>query len=183
MKKQFFGSSLLELCQFFPTFSRKGWAKTRTLVKEMTCVLYSWKICWSGGCLISSMGKMPPKWPWRLGVLRSSSSRLLDWGLLFFKAIAMESMDMFKRKKTYTFFCFFPQMVQKTSHHLFFQKEGKPRKLILLIHIVALFASHLSSFVFVLFNIGHLFTTIFGCCTCAESFSTNKDRAGDTRTW
>lgn len=39
---------------------------------------------------------------------------------------------MFKRKKTYTFFCFFPQMVQKTSHHLFFQKEGKPRKLILL---------------------------------------------------
>ena len=56
-------------------------------------------------------------------------------------------MDMFKRKKTYTFFCFFPQMVQKTSHHLFFQKEGKPRKLILLIYIVALFASHLSSFV------------------------------------
>lgn len=56
-------------------------------------------------------------------------------------------MDMFKRKKTYTFFCFFSQMVQKTSHHLFFQKEGKPRKLILLIYIVALFASHLSSFV------------------------------------
>ena len=35
----------------FRTFS----TKTRTLVKEMTCVLYSWKICWSGGCLIENL--------------------------------------------------------------------------------------------------------------------------------
>lgn len=66
---------------------------THTLVKEMTCVLYSWKICWSGGCLIEiiwacwflQFGKTPPKWPWRLGVLRSSSSRMLDWDYLFSK--------------------------------------------------------------------------------------------------
>lgn len=131
MKKQFFGSSLLELCQFFPTFSRKGWAKTRTLVKEMTCVLYSWKICWSGGCLIENLSELADFFNLERrhrsdpGGSESFVAAPQDcWtGITFFQSDSHGIHGHVQEEKNIPFFVF-PQMVQKTSHHIFFQKEG-----------------------------------------------------------
>ena len=130
------------VCQFFQHVL-KGVAGTKTqfLVKEMTCVLYSWKICWSGGCLIENLSELADFFNLERrhrsdpGGSESFVAAPQDcWtGITFFQSDSHGIQWTCSRGKKHITFCVFsPDGSKNFTPASFFKKEGKPRKLILL---------------------------------------------------